>query len=114
MKQSEAKFDIGQVIKHCISSKRGIVFDVELGYSKDEEILNQIPKEHRPKKDQPYYCILPELKTEAKQDHFGVLEYVPEEVLLDDNEGEVINPLLETFYHPEMIKERYRLRALPH
>ena len=54
MKAGEAKFRLGQVVKHRLFPFRGVVFDVDPEFSNTEEWWMSIPEEVRPRKDQPF------------------------------------------------------------
>jgi heat shock protein HspQ len=60
MKQRNAKFTIGEVVRHKVFPFRGVVFDVDPEYANTEEWWNSIPAEIRPSKDQPFYHLLAE------------------------------------------------------
>src|SRR5690349_4915940 len=55
-----AKFAIGQVVRHRLFPFRGIIFDVDPQFNNTEEWYQAIPKEVRPRKDQPFYHLLAE------------------------------------------------------
>ena len=54
-KTREAKFQIGQVVKHRIFPFRGVVFDIDPTFSNTDEWYDSIPADVRPHKDQPFY-----------------------------------------------------------
>jgi heat shock protein HspQ len=60
MNRRDAKFTIGQVVKHRMFPFRGVVFDVDPEFSNSEEWYQAIPEAIRPPKDQPYYHLLAE------------------------------------------------------
>ena len=64
MKQRNAKFTIGEVVRHKVFPFRGVVFDVDPGFANSEDWWNAIPAEIRPSKDPPFYHLLAE-KDEA-------------------------------------------------
>jgi len=56
MKKNEiknAKFKIGQVVKHRVYPFRGVIFDIDPVFNNTEEWWQAIPAEIRPRKDQP-------------------------------------------------------------
>ena len=55
-----ARFGIGQVVKHRFFPFRGVIFDVDPTFNNTEEWWESIPEEIRPRKDQPYYHLLAE------------------------------------------------------
>ncbi len=83
----QAKFGIGQVVRHRIFSFRGVVFDVDPVFANTEEWWLAIPAEVRPRKDQPFYHLL------AENDEGGYVAYVSEQNLVPDDTGEPVgNP----------------------
>jgi heat shock protein HspQ len=89
----EAKFEIGQVVRHRVYPFRGVIFDVDPTFSNTEEWWLSIPEEVRPHKDQPYYHLL------AENDSSYYVAYVSEQNLLPDDSGEPIG-------HPQ-VKELF-------
>ena len=89
MEQRRAKFAIGAIVKHKIHPFRGVVFDVDPTFSNTEEWWNSIPKNYRPKKDQPFYHLL------AENDTSYYVAYVSEQNLLPDDSGDPVE-------HPEV------------
>lgn len=84
-----AKFAIGQVVRHRIFPFRGVVFDVDPEFSNTEEWYEAIPKEVRPRKDQPFYHLL------AENAETEYIAYVSEQNLLEDDSGEPVR-------HPQL------------
>jgi heat shock protein HspQ len=78
----EAKFHIGEVVKHRIYPFRGVVFDVDPEFNNTEEWWESIPEEVRPRKDQPFYHLL------AENDETTYIAYVSEQNLLHDETGQ--------------------------
>jgi heat shock protein HspQ len=89
MEKKEAKFAIGEVVKHRIHPFRGVIFDVDPTFSNTEEWWNSIPENYRPKKDQPFYHLL------AENDTSYYVAYVSEQNLLPDDSGDPVE-------HPEV------------
>ena len=89
MEQKKAKFAIGTIVKHRIHPFRGVIFDVDPTFSNTEEWWNSIPKNYRPKKDQPFYHLL------AENDTSYYVAYVSEQNLLPDDSGDPVE-------HPEV------------
>ena len=81
-KMRNAKFQIGQVVKHRLYPFRGIVFDIDPVFNNTEEWWLSIPAEVRPHKDQPFYHLLAE---NAESEYIA---YVSEQNLLVDTSGE--------------------------
>ena len=80
----EAKFRIGQVVRHRIHPFRGVVFDVDPEFSNTEDWWESIPEESRPAKDQPFYHLLAENETSYYH------AYVSEQNLLPDDSGDPV------------------------
>ncbi len=81
----EAKFHIGQVVKHRFYPFRGVIFDVDPVFANTEEWWLSIPEEIRPRKDQPYYHLL------AENEETTYTAYVSEQNLLEDDTGKPIS-----------------------
>lgn len=100
----EAKFYIGQVVKHRLFEFRGVVFDVDPVFSNTEEWYDSIPEEIRPEKDQPFYHLL------ANNERTHYVAYVSEQNLtLDDTGGPVEHPDLTVMFR-ETADGNYKLR----
>jgi heat shock protein HspQ len=82
MKQREARYGIGQIVRHRVFPFRGVVFDVDPEFNNTEEWWQAIPEEIRPSKDQPFYHLLAE---NAESEYIA---YVSEQNLLPDMSGE--------------------------
>jgi len=54
MVSKKAKFSIGDVVKHKHFNFRGVIYDVDFEFNNSEEWYESIPKDVRPKKDQPF------------------------------------------------------------
>ena len=89
MEHKKAKFAIGAIVKHKIHPFRGVIFDVDPTFSNTEEWWNSIPKNYRPRKDQPFYHLL------AENDTSYYVAYVSEQNLLPDDSGDPVE-------HPEV------------
>lgn len=85
----EAKYLIGQVVKHRVYPFRGVIFDVDAVFANTDEWWNAIPEDVRPKKEQPFYHLLAENETSY------YTAYVSEQNLLPDDSGEPVE-------HPEV------------
>ena len=48
----EAKFQIGQIVKHRVYPFRGVIFDVDPIFNNTEEWYQSIPEEIRPRNSQ--------------------------------------------------------------
>ena len=82
MKARDAKFAIGQVVKHRVFPFRGLIFDVDPEFDNTEEWWLSIPEEVRPRKDQPFYHLF------AENAETEYVAYVSEQNLLPDPSGE--------------------------
>lgn len=83
-KPRQAKFKIGQVVKHRIHPFRGVVFDVDPTFANTDEWYEAIPAELRPSKDQPFYHLF------AENEVTEYIAYVSEQNLLPDTSGDPI------------------------
>lgn len=84
---SEAKYQIGQVVKHRLFDFRGVIFDVDPVFANTDEWYEAIPEEVRPAKDQPYYHLF----AENERTHY--VAYVSEQNLTpDDSNVRVAHP----------------------
>lgn len=89
----QARFRIGQVVRHRFYPFRGVVFDVDPTFDNTEEWWESIPEEIRPAKDQPYYHLL------AENDETEYVAYVSEQNLVADDSGEPIrHPQVPEFF----------------
>jgi heat shock protein HspQ len=77
----EAKFSVGQIVRHRLYPFRGVIFDVDPVFSNTEEWYQSIPAELRPRKDQPFYHLY------AENDETEYIAYVSEQNLLPDDSG---------------------------
>lgn len=80
----QAKFGIGDVVKHRIFPFRGVIFDVDPEFANTEEWYEAIPAEVRPRRDQPFYHLL------AQNEQSEYVAYVSEQNLLPDDSGEPV------------------------
>ena len=55
MSINNAKFSIGNIVKHRHFDFRGVIYDVDFEFNNSEEWYQSIPKDVRPRKDQPFY-----------------------------------------------------------
>ena len=93
MFSTNAKFQLGQVLRHRRHPFRGVVFDVDPTFNNTEEWYESIPEDIRPSKDQPFYHLL----AENEQSYY--VAYVSEQNLLADESGEPMrHPQLAEFF----------------
>jgi heat shock protein HspQ len=89
----EARFRIGQVVRHRTYPFRGVIFDVDPEFANTEEWWLAIPPDVRPRKDQPYYHLL------AENAETTYVAYVSEQNLLPDGEhGPVAHPQVRELF----------------
>lgn len=84
MLRTEAKFAIGQIVRHRKYSFRGVIFDIDPVFANTDEWWEAIPEEARPSKDQPFYHLL------AENDTTYYTAYVSEQNLMPDTSGEPV------------------------
>ena len=100
----QARFGIGEVVRHRIFDFRGVVFDVDPVFANSEEWYEAIPEALRPPKDQPFYHLLAE-NTESTY-----VAYVSQQNLVsDDSEEPIDHPAIGTMFEG-MEGGRYQLR----
>jgi len=93
----EAKFGIGQVVKHRKYAFRGVIYDVDPEFANTEEWWQSIPADVRPRKNQPFYHLYAE---NAETEYTA---YVSEQNLLPDESG-------KPFRHPQVAAGFVRTR----
>jgi heat shock protein HspQ len=81
----EAKFAIGQKVRHRFFPFRGVIFDVDPEFANTEEWWTSIPEDIRPRKDQPFYHLF------AENENSYYVAYVSEQNLLPDDAPEPVN-----------------------
>ena len=90
---NKAKFSIGEVVKHRHFDFRGVIYDVDFEFNNSEEWYQSVPKDVRPKKNQPFYHLL------AESNEVTYEAYVSEQNLLIDNSNEPVkHPLIEEIF----------------
>jgi heat shock protein HspQ len=104
MDPRDAKFEIGQVVRHRIYPFRGVIFDVDPTFSNTEEWWLSIPEAVRPRKDQPYYHLL------AENEQTTYVAYVSEQNLLPDQTGKPVRHPQVSEVFGELHGDRYALR----
>ena len=106
MKERQAKYAIGDIVRHRVYSFRGVIFDVDPTFSNSEKWYNSIPEEVRPTKDQPFYHLF------AENAETEYVAYVSEQNLLPDTSNEPVRhpQIAEVFDIDE--KGRYKARTL--
>ena len=93
MDSKKAKFSIGDVVKHRHINFRGVIYDVDFEFNNSEEWYESIPKDVRPKKDQPFYHLL------AENNEITYEAYVSEQNLIVDSSNEPVrHPLVNEVF----------------
>ncbi len=88
-----AKFSIGTIVKHRHFDFRGVIYDVDFEFNNSEEWYQSIPKDVRPRKDQPFYHLL------AESNELTYEAYVSEQNLLIDNSKQPVkHPLINEIF----------------
>ena len=85
MTPREAKYQIGQVVKHRFYPFRGVIFDVDPVFANSEDWYDAIPEAIRPSKDQPFYHLL------AENGESSYVAYVSQQNLLVDESDEPVD-----------------------
>ena len=89
MLRTQAKYKLGQVVRHRKHPFRGVVFDVDAIFANTQEWYEAIPEDSRPRKDQPFYHLL------AENENSYYVAYVSEQNLVPDETGEPVD-------HPDL------------
>jgi heat shock protein HspQ len=107
MRIGQAKFSVGQVVRHRFFPFRGVIFDVDPIFTNTEEWYTAIPEDMRPSKEQPFYHLL------AENDETEYVAYVSEQNLLPDESGEPVrHPQVRDLFE-SFEKGVYRSRDAP-
>ena len=100
----QARFAIGDVVRHRIFDFRGVVFDVDPAFANTDEWYEAIPEAIRPSKNQPFYHLL------AENAESTYVAYVSQQNLLpDESEEPVDHPAIAAMFDG-LEGSRYRLR----
>jgi heat shock protein HspQ len=90
----QARFTIGDVVRHRLFDFRGVIFDVDPVFANTEEWYEAIPEALRPSKDQPFYHLLAE---NAEQSYIA---YVSQQNLVADETDEPVDhPGLDAYFN---------------
>jgi|TARA_B110000914_G_C15349134_1_gene393030 heat shock protein HspQ len=93
MTANVAKFSIGSIVKHKHFDFRGVIYDVDFEFNNSEEWYQSIPKDVRPRKDQPFYHLL------AESNDVTYEAYVSEQnLLMDKSKQPVKHPLIDEIF----------------
>ena len=94
MIKTDAKYNIGQVVKHKRHPFRGVIFDIDPIFSNTEEWYQSIPAEIRPSRKQPYYHLM------AENTETFYTAYVSQQNLVGDREnGPLEHPDLDEIFN---------------
>jgi len=100
----QARFTIGDVVRHRLFDFRGVIFDVDPVFANSEEWYEAIPEAVRPSKNQPFYHLL------AENTEQSYIAYVSQQNLVPDETDEPIDhPAIQTFFEG-FDHGRYQLR----
>ncbi len=81
----EARFGIGDVVRHRLFPFRGVIFDIDPEFANTEEWWQAIPEEIRPRRDQPFYHLL------AENDESAYIAYVSQQNLVREDAPEPVH-----------------------
>ena len=100
----EARFGIGDVVRHQLFDFRGVIFDIDPVFANSEEWYQSIPEDLRPRREQPFYHLL------AENEDSTYVAYVSQQNLVSDAEsGPVDHPNVTEIFE-KFDGDRYRLR----
>jgi len=101
---AEARFAIGEVVRHRLFAFRGVIFDIDPVFANSEEWYAAIPEDVRPKRDQPFYHLL------AENADSSYIAYVSQQNLeRDESEEPIDHPAIPGMFEP-FDHGRYALR----
>jgi heat shock protein HspQ len=103
---AEARFGIGDIVRHRVFPFRGVIFDVDPEFANTEEWWEAIPEEIRPSKDQPFYHLL------AENDDSSYVAYVSQQNLLPDEDAEPVRHPAVTQIFESYLNGKYILRPI--
>lgn len=103
MLTAQAKFTIGQIVRHRKHPFRGVIFDIDPTFSNTEEWWDSIPEDMRPRKDQPFYHLL------AENDTSYYVAYVSEQNLETDLTGDPVDHPEVSEMFDQLVDGQYRL-----
>ena len=101
---AEARFSIGDVVRHRLFAFRGVIFDIDPVFANSEEWYAAIPEDVRPNRDQPFYHLL------AENAESSYIAYVSQQNLeRDESEEPIDHPAIHGLFEP-FDHGRYALR----
>lgn len=103
-RRADARFAIGDVVRHRNFDFRGVVFDIDPVFANSEEWYESIPVDVRPSREQPFYHLL------AENGDSAYIAYVSQQNLVSDSEhGPIEHPSVDELFE-RFSDGRYRLR----
>ena len=100
----QARFGVGDVVRHKMFDFRGVGFDIDPTFANSEEWYEAIPEQIRPERDQPYYHLF------AESDDAYYVAYVSQQNLVGDGTGgPVDHPNIDEMFD-EFADGRYQMR----
>lgn len=103
-RRMQARFAIGDIVRHRLHDFRGVVFDIDPVFANSEEWYQSIPIDMRPNREQPYYHLL------AENGDSSYVAYVSQQNLVEDADGgPVDHPSVSQLFN-DYEGGRYRLR----
>jgi heat shock protein HspQ len=100
----QARFAIGEVVRHRLLDFRGVIFDVDPQFANSDEWYDAIPEAMRPPKDQPFYHLL------AENAESSYVAYVSQQNLVrDDSDEPIDHPAIATMF-ASFDSGRYQLK----
>jgi heat shock protein HspQ len=100
----QARFALGDVVRHRLHDFRGVVFDIDPVFANSEEWYESIPVDLRPNREQPYYHLL------AENGESSYVAYVSQQNLVGDADGGPIDhPSVSQLFN-DYDGARYQLR----
>jgi heat shock protein HspQ len=100
----EARFGIGDIVRHRIFPFRGVIFDVDPEFANTEEWWQAIPEDIRPRKDQPFYHLL------AENEEASYIAYVSQQNLIREDRPEPVHHPAVPQLFATFANGRYQLR----
>ena len=101
----QARFAIGEVVRHRLLDFRGVIFDVDPEFANSEEWYEAIPEAMRPSREQPFYHLL------AENAETSYVAYVSQQnLVVDDSEEPVDHPAIGTLF--DRADGGYRLKPV--
>jgi heat shock protein HspQ len=99
-----ARFAIGDLVRHRLFDFRGVIFDVDPQFANSEEWYEAIPEAIRPPRDQPFYHLLAENRESSYVAYVSQQNLVP-----DDSEEPIDHPAIAGMFD-RLEGGRYHLR----